>query len=635
VVHPGIAIRTKLLGIPAAIISAVLLAWSSPAARQNAAATPQTTATSTPTVHSVSNLVIVDVVVTEHGQAVQGLGRDDFHILEDGHQQTVKAFEEHKAAEAAQPQPPPPLPPHIYSNYPELPAASAVNVLLLDALNTPLQDQMYVRGQMVEYLKSVPPRSYMAIFTLGTRLRIVQGFAARPEALVAALQSPRQSPAQSSLLPDPNDPTSQNLLNAATQAGETGQALAAIQQFQAETAVFQTDLRVLNTLDALNQLADYLGPIPGRKNLIWLSGSFPLTLDPDTSLSAPFNVQREYSTQIEQTSDRLTAARVAVYPIDVRGLLNFSALSAANRNPNYSGAGSPSPSASIAGPGAAPGGGRGGARRSPSSTPRSNLSNPNSFATDNSKFLQQTTAEHATMDQIAEETGGLSSYNKNDIKDALTRDLDNGSNYYTLAYVPEDKNLDGRFRKIHIQLANKDYQLSYRHGYYAGSHSPASVSALTPTASMIQRGAPPSAEILFKVRVLAEGDPELAGLKPQPGPAGVLANKLKGPVKRYWIDFAADMHQVDLSLGSDGLYHASLEFVTLAYDRDGKLLNVTTGTYKVHAQPGQYAQIMQTGLPVHEEMDIPPGEIYLRFGVHDLTTDRIGTTEIPLKVTVP
>jgi hypothetical protein len=41
---------------------------------------------------------------------------------------------------------------------------------------------------------------------------------------------------------------------------------------------------------------------------------------------------------------------------------------------------------------------------------------------------------------------------------------------------------------------------------------------------------------------------------------------------------------------------------------------------------------MQTGLPLHPEIDVPTGEVYLRIGVLDLSTDRIGSIEIPLQV---
>jgi hypothetical protein len=66
-----------------------------------------------------------------------------------------------------------------------------------------------------------------------------------------------------------------------------------MQQFQADIAAYQTDQRVQMTMDALRQLARYLSAIPGRKNLIWFSGSFPISLDPDVTLQNPFQAMRD------------------------------------------------------------------------------------------------------------------------------------------------------------------------------------------------------------------------------------------------------------------------------------------------------------------------------------------------------
>ena len=57
--------------------------------------------------------------------------------------------------------------------------------------------------------------------------------------------------------------------------------LANLQQFEAEQQSFQLQLRARYTLDALNQLARYMSALPGRKNLIWFSGSFPVNILPD------------------------------------------------------------------------------------------------------------------------------------------------------------------------------------------------------------------------------------------------------------------------------------------------------------------------------------------------------------------
>jgi len=49
-----------------------------------------------------------------------------------------------------------------------------VNVLLLDSLNTPMEDQSFVHTQAMKFLKSMRPGSRMAIFTMSFGLRFVQ-----------------------------------------------------------------------------------------------------------------------------------------------------------------------------------------------------------------------------------------------------------------------------------------------------------------------------------------------------------------------------------------------------------------------------------------------------------------------------
>jgi hypothetical protein len=46
------------------------------------------------------------------------------------------------------------------------------------------------------------------------------------------------------------------------------------------------------------------------------------------------------------------------------------------------------------------------------------------------------------------------------------------------------------------------------------------------------RGAPSSSELVFKVRVLPANDPTFKGLTAQPGPAGEVSPKVKGPLQR-------------------------------------------------------------------------------------------------------
>jgi VWFA-related protein len=139
-------------------------------------------------------------VTNSKGDAVTGLHKEDFEVLEDGKPQTVSTFEEHHGVPPTQIKLPA-LPPHVYTNFPVTQTADSLNVLLLDALNTPTRDQTYVHAQMIKYLKTIPPGTRVAIFTLASRLRMLQGVTSDSSELRAVLNSAPAGTRPSALLP--------------------------------------------------------------------------------------------------------------------------------------------------------------------------------------------------------------------------------------------------------------------------------------------------------------------------------------------------------------------------------------------------------------------------------------------------
>ena len=153
------------------------------------------------TIKTKVRLALVDVVVTnDKGDSVTGLHKGDFQVLEDGKPQTISTFEEHHGGPPTQIKLPT-LPPHVYTNFPVSQTSDAVNVLLLDAMNTPRLDQAYVHTQMINYLKTIPPSTRVAIFTLASRLRMLQGVTTDSSELLKVLNSVQAGPQESSLLP--------------------------------------------------------------------------------------------------------------------------------------------------------------------------------------------------------------------------------------------------------------------------------------------------------------------------------------------------------------------------------------------------------------------------------------------------
>ena len=138
------------------------------------------------------------VVTNAKGEPVTGLKKQDFEVMEDGKPQTIAIFEEHKGASPRQIKLPP-MPPNVYTNFPVVQAAYSVNVILLDALNTPVSDQAYVHSEMLKYVKKLSPQTRVAVFTLGSWLRMLQGVTTDSNQLLAVLNSTKAGPRSSPL----------------------------------------------------------------------------------------------------------------------------------------------------------------------------------------------------------------------------------------------------------------------------------------------------------------------------------------------------------------------------------------------------------------------------------------------------
>jgi VWFA-related protein len=611
-------IRSRFSPLLACAVLTLIPAWILVAQSGAPAATPPAPtqrADDQPAIFRTNaNLVLVDVVAMDKGNAVQGLKASDFRISEDGHQQAITTFEEHRATDAVESAAVENLPAHTYSNTPHYAISSAANVLLLDALNTPLSDQVYVRQRMLKYLHNIPPGTRIAVFTLASRLRMIQGFSTDSSTIETALREQQSSPRQSAVLDPVYDQVMASMGWIADGGGASAQAVAAMNQFAADEASFEVDLRLDITIDAMEQLARYLATVPGRKNLIWYTGSVPITIEPDPTQTDPTSSMRNYGARMTKLAALMTLARVAVYPIDARGLTNLPTTEARTNQVN--------PAIVTQVPGGGP-------------VAVAMPTTPSLIDQSNTQFLKQNFSEHSMMDQLAIDTGGKAFYNTNAVGEAIVKSISHGANYYTLGYVPGNKNYNGAYRKIDVEIPETHPELNYRHGYYADDPSQTAKlmpGRLTPLIAAMQHGVLPQSQVLFRVRVVPASDPSVKDEKISPDPAGALATTLKPPLQRYIADYSIDPSGFDSKTLPDGRLHHELELTQVAYDPGGIRLNYTDGGFAIDTPP---AQERQQGIRMHQEIDLPAGQVFLRVGVHDLISGRIGTVEIPLQVDKP
>lgn len=571
--------------------------------------------TQIPTYQANARDVVVDVVVSQgKDQPVLGLRKQDFQIFEDGKPQTIDYFEEHTPKPVPPGAvPPPSMPPNVYTNVPPVPPSDSVNVLLLDALNTDREDQSYVHQQIMKFLKTMQPGTRAAIFTLSSRLRMVQGFTSDSSALVAALNDPKfgdfiTKPPQSQSMQDKKDNVwaiEKAQMMSSTPMGSISWGVMQLADFQRDLADQQNADRIDMTLQALRILARYLDGVPGRKNLIWFSSTFPVTVFPRGTVRPDQMTTtdlRDYGKAIRETADLLTVARVAVYPVGAEGVMSEHI-----QDPDIE--------TNRPGPVDYEGGDAG--------TPGVKGASMGPYISENGAHADKIMA----MSQIAEDTGGKAFYNTNDLKTATQQAIANGDHYYTLVYSPTDKNMDGSYRHIAVKLTQGKYQLAYRRGYNA---DPASAIVAAPDTDplhpMMAMGMPNATQLLYRVRALP------ASSQPAPGAphAGKNAN-LSGPVTRYSVDFVVPSNDLHLETAPNGRHGGKIELQLLAYDRDGHAVNWAGGTLVMNMTPEVYAQIQRSGIPAHFDIDLPANqEIDLETGVYDPATGKAGTLSIPL-----
>ena len=70
---------------------------------------------------------------------------------------------------------------------------------------------------------------------------------------------------------------------------------------------------------------------------------------------------------------------------------------------------------------------------------------------------------------MSDETGGrvLKVDRKNTLDDIFKEIQDEMRSQYAVAYTPSNSKKDGTFRKLEFKMANKDYKVQARKGYYA------------------------------------------------------------------------------------------------------------------------------------------------------------------------
>ena len=302
------------------------------------------------------------------------------------------------------------------------------------------------------------------------------------------------------------------------------------------------------TLNALGSLARILGGLPGRKNLIWVTGDLPFSFIPEDRVMTDAELAEDlpsmdtrrveehasgnyaatfrasHAEEIRETASHLASAQVAVYPVDARGL---------------------------------------------------------SISTD--------IDSQETMREMAHETGGRAYVNQNEIKVGVERAFADESAAYTIGYYPENKKNDGKYRQIKVKVKRDGVELHNRRGYYA----------IDPTQ---MKGYNPQQEVSTALGDIVPST--MVSFTAQVKPPS--ANSVPGKIGVTYLVDASTLSTEDASGGKrlNVVFYASIF-------SGGKIVANSSQKVDQTFDANVYSQIVQKGLMLHLDLDPKPGQLRL------------------------
>lgn len=527
---------------------------------------------SPPTFKSETNLLEVDTVVTDaQGNAVRGLTKEDFTILDDGRPQPISNASfvdvptDTPAATAARS----PLS-DVDSN--DIPFGGRVYVLILDDLQVDPDFANDVVKQASLFVdRYVQDRDLMAIVYTSGRKDVGQDFTNNRELLRAAVKkftgrrplvatAPSIGPAAGSGPPARGGPSQLGF----------GSAPPLARSVQAE----RTN-NALGTLKFLRDLSDWTNsamPAQHKSLVLFSQGIGGLgDADPDTLLTNATGSR--VADAIRDAVAAATRANASIFAFDPRGLATML-----------------------------PGGG----------------------GADN--FREQSTNAgvtegHLSLQVLADNTGGRAILRTNNLDRAFERVVKDASSYYVLAYALPPDRRPGRFHTISVRVNRPNVEVRARGGYRVddtGLPSPSSPQPATPA--------------LRVDRVSADVQQALNSPLPALGVSlSVFSASFKTTTKNASVLLVTELGNLTLSpLDADGRLRDEVELSSLVLGTTA-VKGGNTDHVHVSLLP-ETAKATDGAIRVMHRLDLPPGSYKLRVAARDGNSGRVGSVFHDLEV---
>ncbi|MDT8066994.1 MAG: VWA domain-containing protein [Terriglobia bacterium] len=392
----------------------------------------------TPSIRVQTNLVLVPVQVRDHNEHVPGLKEGAFTVLEDGKPQKIAVFDEVRTTTQRLQQAP--VGPHEFTN--QLtgnPETARYTIIAIDRINTGAMDMNRVRQGLTTFLMHTAdtgePIRLISIELNG--IRMLQDFTTDPRALAAALERSTKGVGKSEQSSVNLDETLQERENVVLSEAAMGnlsadevarylQTLDNTKDQEQNMIAFQERNARINSLEALQQVALSLTGLPGRKSLVWASSGYPFSSVVRQGRSAvryDFSQIGEATALDAYTTQLLSAANIAMYPVDARGLVN-TAWDAMDPSHKYS----------------------------------PTYAEKNARQEMNQDVL-------TTFERLAAGTGGKPCYNRPELSSCFKEALDDSRDYYMVGFYVDSKNTKEGWHKLQVKVDEKGANVRARNGF--------------------------------------------------------------------------------------------------------------------------------------------------------------------------
>lgn len=508
-------------------------------------------------------LIETTVVVHDRkGEPVADLKASDFKIFEDGKEQKIEFFAIEGGVARDRSVQSFPLPQNVFSNRPEQKNGGGVTVLLLDRLNSTAPDLSIAKEQVIKLLAKANPDDRIALYALeGDTITVLHDFTTDTRRLTAILN--RHLGNTDVRVAALEDKTEFAKTGIAALDEDTAAWLERGAVILAENLLAQ---RGRVTLDALEGIANHLAGIPGRKNLIWISASFPMVIP--AYLGAPIILDKE----VNRATRALNTADVAIYPVDVRGLMgafaNVTTVTATTERTTSRGVAAP----------------------------------PVGFNQINSVQGNQD-----AMRAVADATGGRVFLNTNAIGDSIQKAMSDARVSYVLGYYAPRAAADNKSHVIDVKVARQGVDVRHRKGYLS-LPPPQYADAKTRRDALnrIMQSPVPASGLALMAQYDRSSDTD-AEVVVQINPESLTWNQ-KGEIREGAVDI-----------------------VIAQSEPDGKYYKVKETTVNLTADPERYQQMLTDGLTMSSSVKLRPAAYRLHVVVSDVASQAVGSLIIPVK----